>query len=200
MRPASSCHGRSRRARSHPANCRKSRVATLRRSRRRVPVTGESGCQTEPDDLSRDGVEIAYATHGAGGPAVVLVHGWAGNRTYWAHQIDHLAERHQVIAVDLGGHGESGLGRVDWTLPAFGDDVVAVVDEVDARKVVLVGHSMGGDAVVLAPTPRCRVDASRGCWSLPDARGSRPVQRGTGRGARVVRQLNDQRPDRQARR
>ena len=99
---------------------------------------------------SRDGVEMAYATHGAGGPAVVLVHGWAGNRTYWAHQIDHLAERHQVIAVDLGGHGESGLGRVDWTLPAFGDDVVAVVDEVDARKVVLVGHSMGGDAVVHA--------------------------------------------------
>src|SRR5687768_6022579 len=99
---------------------------------------------------SRDGVEIAYATHGAGGPAVVLVHGWAGNRTYWAHQIDYLAERHQVIAVDLGGHGESGLGRADWNLAAFGDDVVAVVDEVGARKVALVGHSMGGDAIVHA--------------------------------------------------
>jgi pimeloyl-ACP methyl ester carboxylesterase len=36
-----------------------------------------------------DGVEIAYATHGAGAgeaPAVVLVHGWAGNRTYWDHR------------------------------------------------------------------------------------------------------------------
>lgn len=99
---------------------------------------------------SRDGVEIAYATHGAGSPAVVLVHGWAGNRTYWADQIRHLAERHQVIAVDLGGHGESGRGRVDWTLPAFGDDVVAVIDEVDVKEVVLVGHSMGGDAVVHA--------------------------------------------------
>src|SRR5919112_552355 len=99
---------------------------------------------------SRDGVEIAYATHGAGSPAVVLVHGWAGNRTYWAEQIRHLAERHQVVAVDLGGHGESGRGRVDWTLPAFGDDVVAVVDEVDVKEVVLVGHSMGGDAIVHA--------------------------------------------------
>ena len=103
---------------------------------------------------SRDGVEIAYATHGTGaganGPAVVLVHGWGGNRGYWANQVDFLAGRHRVIAVDLGGHGESGLGRADWNLPAFGDDVVAVVDDVGAQTVVLVGHSMGGDAIVHA--------------------------------------------------
>ena len=54
---------------------------------------------------SRDGVEIAYETHGRTGgdaPAVVLVHGWAGNRTYWANQVDLLAERYHVVAVDLG--------------------------------------------------------------------------------------------------
>lgn len=81
---------------------------------------------------------------------MVLVHGWAGNRTYWAHQIDYLAEHYQVIAIDLGGHGESGLGRDDWNLAAFGDDVVAVVDDIGAAKVALVGHSMGGDAIVHA--------------------------------------------------
>jgi pimeloyl-ACP methyl ester carboxylesterase len=100
-----------------------------------------------------DGVEIAYATHGAGAgetPAVVLVHGWAGNRTYWDHQVDYLAERNFVIAVDLGGHGASGLGRDDWNLAAFGDDVLAVVDDVGAQAVALVGHSMGGDAIVHA--------------------------------------------------
>lgn len=102
---------------------------------------------------SRDAVELAYDTHGdAGGDAltVVLVHGWAGNRIYWASQIDLLAERHQVVALDLGGHGESGSGRGDWNLPAFGDDVVAVVEEVGADHVALVGHSMGGDAIVYA--------------------------------------------------
>jgi pimeloyl-ACP methyl ester carboxylesterase len=100
---------------------------------------------------SRDGVEIAYATYGDNAQdAVVLVHGWLGNRTYWAQQIEILAERYQVIALDLGGHGESGLGRSDWTLEAFGDDVVAVVDEVDPANVALVGHSMGGDAIVFA--------------------------------------------------
>lgn len=52
---------------------------------------------------SRDGVEIAYATYGTrdGGdsPAVVLVHGWSGNRAYWAYQIDVLAERYHGRAL-----------------------------------------------------------------------------------------------------
>src|SRR5918996_4266717 len=103
---------------------------------------------------SRDGVEIAYATNGAAAgaeaTAVVLVHGWAGNRTYWDHQVGYLGERNLVVAVDLGGHGGSGLGRAEWSLAAFGDDVVAVVDEVGAQSVALVGHSMGGDAIVYA--------------------------------------------------
>jgi pimeloyl-ACP methyl ester carboxylesterase len=100
-----------------------------------------------------DGVEIAYATHCAGAgeaPAVVLVHGWAGDRTYWDHQVDYLAGRNFVIAVDLGGHGASGLGRDEWNLAAFGDDVLAVVDDVGAQRFALVGHSMGGDAIVHA--------------------------------------------------
>lgn len=102
---------------------------------------------------SRDGVELVYETDGdAGGDGltVVLVHGWAGDRTYWANQVDVLAERHQVVTLDLGGHGESGSGRNDWNLAAFGDDVVAVVEEVGAGDVALVGHSMGGDAIVYA--------------------------------------------------
>jgi pimeloyl-ACP methyl ester carboxylesterase len=100
---------------------------------------------------SRDGIEIAFTTCGSeAADAVVLVHGWLGNRTYWAQQIEILAERYRVIALDLAGHGESGLGRDDWTLEAFGGDVTAVVDEVGPAKVALVGHSMGGDAIVFA--------------------------------------------------
>lgn len=103
---------------------------------------------------SRDGVELAYAIHGAPGDAtgatVVLVHGWLGDRTYWDSQVAVLTERHPVITLDLGGHGESGVGRADWNLSAFGDDVVAVIQEVDPHRIVLVGHSMGGDAVLFA--------------------------------------------------
>jgi pimeloyl-ACP methyl ester carboxylesterase len=102
---------------------------------------------------SRDGVEIAYETHGdPAQPAVVLVHGWAGNRTYWREQVSVLSQEHFVVGVDLGGHGESGVGRDDWNLPAFGDDVVAVVNDLNLGSVALVGHSMGGDAIVFAAT------------------------------------------------
>lgn len=100
-----------------------------------------------------DGIELAYEVHGvpgAGPFAVVLVHGWAGNRTYWDGAIHLLADHYQVVALDLGGHGESGRGRSDWNLPAFGDDVLAVVEDVGAERVALVGHSMGGDAIVYA--------------------------------------------------
>lgn len=102
---------------------------------------------------SRDGVEVAYHCYGRDDPdasTVVLVHGWAGSESSWVHQIEALAAGYQVVALDLGGHGRSGGGRAAWTLPSFGDDVVAVVDEVGARDVVLVGHSMGGDAIVFA--------------------------------------------------
>ena len=64
---------------------------------------------------SRDGVELAYTTHRARGastgPTVALVHGWLGSRTYWDAQLEALTGRHNVIALDLGGHGESGAGR-----------------------------------------------------------------------------------------
>ena len=61
-----------------------------------------------------------------------------------------FAGHHVVVAIDLAGHGESGIGRTGWTMPAFGDDVVAVVEQLGLRRMVLVGHSMGGDVVVEA--------------------------------------------------
>jgi pimeloyl-ACP methyl ester carboxylesterase len=97
---------------------------------------------------SPDGVPIAYDVAGAGAPALVFVHGWSCDRTYWRGQVEPFALRHRVVAVDLAGHGESGESRSSWTMPAFGDDVVAVVDQLQLNLVVLVGHSMGGDVIV----------------------------------------------------
>jgi pimeloyl-ACP methyl ester carboxylesterase len=100
--------------------------------------------------VSADGVTVRYEVLGDGAPALVFVHGWSCDRTYWRGQIDHFARRHRVVTIDLGGHGESGLGRDDWTIPSFGDDVVAVLEQVTSGEVVLIGHSMGGDVIVEA--------------------------------------------------
>jgi len=112
-------------------------------------VLAESPAKT-PTVKSADGLRIAYEVHGAGEPAVVLVHGWSCDRTYFEGQIEPLAKKYQVVSLDLAGHGESSPGRKNSTIASFGEDVAAVVRKLRLKRVVLVGHSMGGDVVVAA--------------------------------------------------
>ena len=97
---------------------------------------------------SPDGVQIHYETTGKGRPALVLVHCWTCDRTFWQDQVARLAKDHQVVTLDLAGHGRSGRTRKDYAMEAFGQDVKAVADELKLDRMVLVGHSMGG-AVIL---------------------------------------------------
>jgi len=99
---------------------------------------------------SHDGVPLAFEVHGAGAPTLVFVHGWSCDRHYWRGQVRALAARYQTVAVDLAGHGESGVGRRVWTMAAFGEDVVAVAEQLGLGELVLIGHSMGGDVIVEA--------------------------------------------------
>ena len=100
--------------------------------------------------VSRDGIPVSYEVLGTGVPALVFVHGWSCDRSYWNGQVGHFAERYQVVAIDMAGHGESGVGRESWTVPAFADDVVAVVEQLGLTKMVMIGHSMGSDVIVEA--------------------------------------------------
>jgi pimeloyl-ACP methyl ester carboxylesterase len=102
---------------------------------------------------SRDGVHIQYRVYGSGDPAVVLVHCWSCDSSYWNAQIAPLEALYTVVTVDLAGHGASGRNRTDWSIASFADDVVAAVRAVNSRRIVLVGHSMGG-AVVLEAASR----------------------------------------------
>jgi pimeloyl-ACP methyl ester carboxylesterase len=113
-----------------------------------IPVRGEA--QHRASATSEDGLTIAYEVTGEGVPAIVLVHGWSCDRTYWKEQIDFLARHHRVVAIDVAGHGESGVDRKAWTMQAFGGDVAAVVRQLQLERVILVGHSMGGDVIVEA--------------------------------------------------
>jgi pimeloyl-ACP methyl ester carboxylesterase len=72
---------------------------------------------------SADGIPIAYEAAGTGDPAIVFVHGWSCDRTYWSLQIEPFSQYTTVVALDLAGHGESGLGRSRQSMTAFGADV-----------------------------------------------------------------------------
>ena len=99
---------------------------------------------------SADGTPIHYFADGAGEPALVFIHGWSCDATYWDNQVPAFAAQHRVVRVDLAGHGASGLQRTRYTLPAFGEDVKAVVEQEKLGKVILIGHSMGGDVMLEA--------------------------------------------------
>ncbi len=115
-----------------------------------------TGCSRTPEGPlegqvpSADGVPIHYRAVGQGKPALVFIHGWCMDGTYWAAQVEHFAPTHRVVTVDLAGHGQSGLNRTEWTMPAFGADVQAVVEKLRLDDVVLIGHSMGGAVAVEA--------------------------------------------------
>jgi pimeloyl-ACP methyl ester carboxylesterase len=99
---------------------------------------------------SADGTSIAYTDTGTGDGALVFVHCWSCDRSYWEAQVEDLARDYRVVTVDLAGHGDSGADRKDWTIEAFGHDVEAVVNALKLRTVVLIGHSMGGFVVIEA--------------------------------------------------
>jgi pimeloyl-ACP methyl ester carboxylesterase len=99
---------------------------------------------------SIDGERIVYETAGDGDLAVVFVHGWSCDRTYFQHQFEAFSRQYRVVALDLAGHGESTVRRANSTIALYGADVAAVVKKLDLEPAVLVGHSMGGDVVVAA--------------------------------------------------
>ena len=98
---------------------------------------------------SADGVPIHYDLRGKGMPALVFIHGWCCDRHYWDRQVDHFAD-HTVVRIDLAGHGVSGKDRSQYTMEAFGQDVVAVIEQLGLSQVVLIGHSMGGAVIIEA--------------------------------------------------
>jgi pimeloyl-ACP methyl ester carboxylesterase len=112
--------------------------------------TPEPSCPDAQTATSPDGIPIRFEVTGGGNRAIVFVHGWSCDRTYWRDQVGAFADAYRVVSIDLAGHGESGDGRPSWTMPAFGSDVVAVMDQLGLEDAVLVGHSMGGDVIVEA--------------------------------------------------
>lgn len=100
--------------------------------------------------ISGDGVPISFEIYGAGEPALVFVHGWSCDARYWREQVPYFSKKHRVIALDLAGHGHSGMARTKYTMGAFGEDVKAVAEAAGGSRIILIGHSMGGAVIAEA--------------------------------------------------
>jgi pimeloyl-ACP methyl ester carboxylesterase len=107
----------------------------------------------------RTGITLRVAESGDGdAPPVVLLHGWGASLYMYRFPLDRLARAgYRVIAPDLRGHGLSEKPRTagSYTLDAYLDDVIALLDALGVSQAALVGQSMGG-AIALHMALRAR--------------------------------------------
>ncbi len=89
-----------------------------------------------------DGMRVHYRSHGAGTEAVVFIHGWTCDLTFWSGQAPFYEKRRSLL-VDLPGHGLSDKPEVAYTQELFARAVEAAMRDAGVEKAVLVGHSMG---------------------------------------------------------
>src|SRR6187455_2259613 len=92
-----------------------------------------------------DGVKIHYATIGAG-PLVVMIHGFPDYWYTWRHQMEGLADRYQVVAVDQRGYNLSDKpkGVENYDMRLLVADVAAVIRHAGRERATIVGHDWGG--------------------------------------------------------
>ncbi len=90
------------------------------------------------------GLRVRYADRGFGDSVVLLLHGFGGDLGNWMFNLDSLAEKHRVLALDLPGHGESVKTNVDPSLSGMATFVSKFLDVLSVSTVNVVGHSMGG--------------------------------------------------------
>ena len=133
-----------------------------------------------------DGVDIAYEVSGSG-PTLALVHGITESRHTWDPLVADLASDHTVVAIDMRGHGESGLAPT-YDPASMAGDVAAVLATEGLVDPLVVGHSMGGIVVTaFAAAHPCRgvvnVDQPIALGGFQDlVRSVEPMLRGDGFG------------------
>jgi pimeloyl-ACP methyl ester carboxylesterase len=92
---------------------------------------------------SVNGIDLYYETHGTGRP-LVLLHGGLGSGEMFGPVLPTLAEHHQVIAVDLQGHGRTADIDRPLDLRLMADDVAALIEHLELEGADVVGYSLGG--------------------------------------------------------
>ncbi len=96
---------------------------------------------------TKDGTEIYYKDWGKG-PVVTFSHGWPLSSDAWDGQMLFLVHNgFRVVAHDRRGHGRSSQASSGNDMDGYADDLAAVIEALDLKDAILVGHSTGGGEV-----------------------------------------------------
>jgi pimeloyl-ACP methyl ester carboxylesterase len=101
----------------------------------------------EPRGVARatqlDSAKVHYTEYGAGENALVFVHGWSCDETFWAAQASALSAKFHVITIDLPGHGQSDKPQIAYTMDLYARAIDAVLRDAKVKAATLIGHSNG---------------------------------------------------------
>jgi pimeloyl-ACP methyl ester carboxylesterase len=95
-----------------------------------------------------NGINLYYETVGTGRP-LILLHGGLGSGEMFGPILPTLAEHHQVITIDLQGHGRTADIERPIDIRLMADDVAALIDHLGLDKPDLVGYSLGGGVALV---------------------------------------------------
>ncbi len=90
-----------------------------------------------------NGINLYYEMHGKGKPLIML-HGGFGSFEMFAALAPTLAEKHQVIGVDLYGHGHTALTDRPFRFESMADDIAALIQHLGLEQADVLGYSLGG--------------------------------------------------------
>jgi non-heme chloroperoxidase len=100
-----------------------------------------------PTIITSDGTLIYYKDWGSGQP-IVFSHGWPLSADAWDEQLNFFASHgFRAVAYDRRGHGRSSQPWAGNDMDTFADDLAELIEQLDLREVILVGHSAGGGDV-----------------------------------------------------
>jgi lipase len=127
-----------------------------------VPNRREAGqvrSQQVQTNIAVNGVDLAVWEWAGADPCIVLCHATGFHGRCWDQIVARLPESH-CIALDFRGHGRSSKPSPPYSWRWFGEDLAALLGEMQVRDAIGAGHSMGGHAVALAAALRPEAFAS----------------------------------------
>ena len=99
-------------------------------------------------DITVDGLKISYKFTGSGETTAVILQGWATSYPLYDVVASCLTSKYRVLQFDLPGFGSSQEPPESWTVDQFTDFFVKLMEALEIKKTVLIGHSYGGRMII----------------------------------------------------
>ena len=99
-------------------------------------------------DITIDGLKIAYKFNGEGEETAVILQGWGTSYPLYDVVAKALQPKYRVLQFDLPGFGASQEPPESWTVDQFTDFFLKLMQALDIKKAVLIGHSYGGRMII----------------------------------------------------